>query len=365
MTVPKEESPFITMKELIDMTFPESHWVVEGLLRTGRKRPSLLAGRPEAGKSTLARQLILAVAQGQLFLERHTTRGEVCYWQTEEEVKDIKPFFIKLGYTIDDEEIHIFKGDSDKSGMETIADRLLQCPKINLVVIETLDDLFHMEDIKENTAARKAFAEFNTKLMVPFGHRVSFLALHHFKKADTAFSGDRLLGATNIQGKTDTKIFMYQENPDDERRVIFATKRLGIKLPKTYLVFDPQTDKSTLGETVADAERQKYDRDLQELKTAIINYVTKHPKIEHTSLIMSKVIGNSTAKKSVLRELVNEGFLVRTGSGNKGNPWVYNVPGVKTEEPTASAPVSFPMEDAAIDDDAYVQEEMEKATVIQ
>ncbi len=45
-------------------------WVVADLLRTGRKRPALLCGLPEAGKSTLAHQLALAVANGVPFLDR-------------------------------------------------------------------------------------------------------------------------------------------------------------------------------------------------------------------------------------------------------------------------------------------------------
>ena len=53
---------------------------------------------------------------------------------------------------------------------------------IKLVIIETLDDLLKISDIKENTAAREAFEKFATELMIPFSSRASFLALHHIKR---------------------------------------------------------------------------------------------------------------------------------------------------------------------------------------
>src|SRR5580698_3872761 len=72
-------------------------WVIADLLRTGRKRPSLLCGLPEAGKSTLAHQLALAVANGIKFLDRDTVKGHVLYWKNEESAADVREDLIQAG----------------------------------------------------------------------------------------------------------------------------------------------------------------------------------------------------------------------------------------------------------------------------
>jgi hypothetical protein len=180
-------SPFITVAALRKIEFPKSDWIVEGLLRTRRRRPALLAAKPETGKSTLARQLAVAVSQGAPFLGRLTTRSAVIYWQTEDEVQDVSNAFSRLGSKEGDENVHVFQGDPDSSGCEGIAELLQRDEHIKLVIIETLDDLLKISDIKENTAAREAFDKFTTELMIPFSHRASFLALHHMKKAETNF----------------------------------------------------------------------------------------------------------------------------------------------------------------------------------
>ena len=152
------QKPFITAAALRKMKFPESTWIVEGLLRTSLRRPALLAAKPETGKSTLARQLAVAVSQGAPFLGRVTTRSAVIYWQTEEEVQDVSNAFTRLGSKDGDENVHVFQGDPESSGCEDIAKMLQQDEHIKLVIIETLDDLLKISDIKENTAAREAFS---------------------------------------------------------------------------------------------------------------------------------------------------------------------------------------------------------------
>src|ERR1022692_1649046 len=263
-----KHKPFITMTDLRKKKFPESNWVVADLLRTGLRRPSLLAAKPETGKSTMARQLVVAVSQGKPFLGRATTRGAVIYWQTEDEVKDVLNAFNRLGSKEDDEPIYVFQGDPDSSGCSDLVAQLEEDQNINLVVIETLDDLLKISDIKENTAARAAFDKFNTQLMIPFGHRAAFLALHHMKKTETDFAGDSLLGASTIRGRTDAKIYMAQVGPDDERRLIWSSKRIGRAIPKTFLIFDPTTGKSELGETAADAARNARELRKSGVRTA-------------------------------------------------------------------------------------------------
>jgi RecA-family ATPase len=80
----------LSAKELMTKKFPPSEWLIDGLLRMGRKRPSLLLGRPGSGKSTLALQLAVNVTQGKIFLGRQTIKSDVIFWQSEESEEDIQ-----------------------------------------------------------------------------------------------------------------------------------------------------------------------------------------------------------------------------------------------------------------------------------
>ena len=57
---------------------------------------------PHAGKSTVARQLAIAISHGKSFLGRETMKSKVAYWQSEETTEDAAEDFAKSGMTQDD-----------------------------------------------------------------------------------------------------------------------------------------------------------------------------------------------------------------------------------------------------------------------
>jgi len=280
----------------------------------------------------MARQLVVAVSQGKPFLGRTTTRGAVVYWQTEDEVKDVLNAFNRLGSTDGDEQIYVLQDDPDSSGCSDLVAQLEEDQKINLVVIETLDDLLKISDIKENAAARTAFDKFNTQLMIPFGHRAGFLALHHMKKTETNFAGDSLLGASTIRGRTDAKIYMAQVSPDDERRLIWSSKRVGRAIPKTFLVFDPTTGKSELGETTADATRNAREAEQRADQSQLFEILGRHPDIEHAELLKHLDGMQQARKLRLIRDEVLNNSITRSGKGVRGSPLRYSLAGVPSED---------------------------------
>lgn len=77
-----------SVKELLDAKVPPVNEVVEGLLAVGL---TMLAGRPKIGKSWLALQLAVAVAEGGAFLEQPVTlRGAVLYLALEDTAQRLK-----------------------------------------------------------------------------------------------------------------------------------------------------------------------------------------------------------------------------------------------------------------------------------
>jgi len=76
-----------TLKELLEMDFPEPEWVVEGIMPQGLH---VLGGRPKVGKSLLSLDLAACVAQGIPFMGREVTQGVVLYLALEDPLRSVQ-----------------------------------------------------------------------------------------------------------------------------------------------------------------------------------------------------------------------------------------------------------------------------------
>jgi hypothetical protein len=331
-TPKKKRSLLMTGKELMAMTVAPQEWMVDGLLRIGRKRISLLAGKPESGKSCISRQLAVAVAKGIPFLGRQTVRGEVILWQTEECPEDVQASLRCLGYDAErDENILVFSGDASENNVHALRDALEQHPTVKLVIIETLDDLLKIEDIKENTCARKAFDAFDAAVVSRYSHRAAFLALHHIKKREGDRAGDGLLGASVIRGRTDAKWYITVKNDDDPRRIFHTEVRRGRNIERTILDFNDKTEANTLGMTLAEDRKLGAGRNAERIKEDIIKYFSANPGRTFEQDCIRVVEGNSDVKRKLFKELLASGCLVESGKGSKGSPYVYRTVTIQQE----------------------------------
>jgi hypothetical protein len=314
-------------------------WIVEQLLRTNRKRVSLLCGSPHAGKSTLARQLAVSIAQGKLFLGRETLKSKVAFWQSEETEEDAGLDFEQSGIKQDDNLVVLHPEPTDNHLVEL--DKVLTAdPDIRLVVIETLDDFLQMDDLSDNPSARRAFERFDREVINKHNERVCFLALHHFKKSDEqrGLSLNKILGATVIAGKTDAKIYLRQVGDADSRRVISAQTRKGIPIEPTYLDFDNATQSSVLGQTLADeradSKKMSLSMTTADLRQRCIETVAQNAGLTQRQAC-EKVGGKTKTANDMFKALIEGGVIVvQQGGATKTAHLLY----IKGKEPTL-APV--------------------------
>ncbi len=247
-----------TAQELFNLPEPSpSNWIVEGLLRTGRGRPSLLCGFPESGKSTLSNQLAVAVANGTDFLGLKTKQGHVILWKAEDSLEDIADDLRKAGLTATSA-LSIVVPDSEKSNIKRLEAELGKFPDTRLVIVETFQEFFEdVTDITNNDDCKNALQRFCKELVTPHPD-CAFLILHQFNKSkdDADLSIKKVLGGTALAAGTDAKIYLRQVSDADTRRVIHATVRKGKAIPLTYLKFNPETLTASLGDTVADEDTQ-------------------------------------------------------------------------------------------------------------
>jgi|SRR6185437_6542308 len=321
----------LTAEELMKEKFVPATWIFYGLLRKGRRRISLLNSLPEQGKSTLARQAAVCASKGKPFMGRETTRCAVLYWQTEDEPEDLQESLRRLGYDPKtDEPIYIFRGRAEQNTLKNFDAALTAHPEIGLVIIETLDDLLRVQDILSNTAAREAFEEFD-KVFCKHAERIACLALHHLKKTENkGESGKDILGATVLRGRTDAKWYLYTCKEDDgpiKRRIFEATVRRGTPIEPTFLVFDPETESSTLGETYASTKSADAKRTAERVEADIIEFFTGHPgaSFEGECVHSVEVKGNSDQKRKIFRRLLANGRIRKEGKGAKNSPAKYFV----------------------------------------
>jgi predicted transcriptional regulator len=293
-------------------------WIVAGMLRNNRKRPSLLCGLPHAGKSTLARQLAVAVSRGDDFLGRATKKGRVLFWHSEDSEQDALEDFLKQGADIDSDidVMHSEQGTAGGRQLElaealTIAEA--EGHPFDLVIIETLGDFLQPDDENSNAELRTLLADFS-QVVVSKYQRTAFLLIHHFNKAtDSSVTNNAILrvsGARAITGKTDAQWFMYSLSDNDPKR-IFATKvRKGDDIEPTYLDFDPHTDTSTLGQGLKDVQQTakqiiKSTKQM-EITSRIITLIEESPAIPK-SILLRMVGGKTQVVHSYINQLIEEG----------------------------------------------------------
>jgi len=291
---------------------PSGVWVVNNLLRTNRKRISLLCGSPHAGKSTLARQIALSVVHGEPFLGRETVKSKVAYWQSEETEQDAYEDFFKSGMKPDDNIVILHSAENNHKELNTL---LSDDPDIRLVIIETLDDFLQMDDIGKNPDARRAFEKFDAEIVAKHASRCSFVAIHHFKKSDEqrGSSLHKILGATVIAGKTDCKIYVRQVNDSDPRRILSAQTRKGLPIEPTYLIFTEETTSVTLGQTLAEerAESKKafVSMNQAELQNRCIEVVAQNQGLTKTECC-KRVGGHRNSVARMFDALIGDGVIV-------------------------------------------------------
>ncbi len=298
-----------------------THWIIDGVLRTRRKRPSLLCGYPESGKSTMAMQIAIAVAQGIPLLGRQTERGHVIYWKNEDSEQDIRDDFFKAGMSIDDPLTFVLP-EAGQDNFEVLKAEIEKRPDTNLVIVETLADFTGIADITSNDDTRIALEKFSKTIMQP-RLDCAFLILHHFNKStvDNELAAKRILGGTAIVGGTDAKLYLKQVSDTDSRRILWITVRKGKPIEPTYLNFDPATLTACLGETVkqeAIASKQiaKAQKEFG-LETSILRYVREHAGISKWEAVHA--IGGNTQKMGWrIDALIKSGSIVEMSGGQKG-----------------------------------------------
>jgi RecA-family ATPase len=280
-------------------------YVVDRMLPCGGF--SILAAKPKVGKSTVARNLAVAVAGAVTFFGRKTARGKVIYLCLEEKRSEVAAHFRRMGASEADIYIHTGQTPEDAIGALT---EVIREKKPALVIIDPLSRFVRLNDFNDYAQVTRKCEPLIDLARTSDCH---ILALHHSGKRERG-GGDAVLGSTGFFGAVDTLLEMTKRR--DGVRTLKSIQRYGDDLPEIIVQIDPDSGFITEGGDVRTVQ-------LEEYKTKVREALESESMAEPD--ITKSVGGNQTLTARAIRELFGDGILARTGAGKKGDAFLYHL----------------------------------------
>lgn len=303
---------FMPVGELLAADDLVMDWLVDGLLARGCM--SILSAWPKAGKSTLARNMAVAVATGSRFLGRETKPGRVLYAWMEGGKPGARHDWEKLkglhnGTWWGNVRVHAGRA-FDMAALESAVDN----HKPDLVILDHFKLAASIENLSDYAEVSRKVGPF---LDLARNTGIHLTLVHHNKKVGGE-QGTEILGSTALAGLVDVAL-MVKANQKGQR-VIYSINRHGEPLPETLLAFDAETTEITIGDTVKAAASKEVDAE-------VMDYLENQTEPVELDEIVEGVDSGKPAIRSALKRLQGRGEVERVGAGLKGDPYRFSVSG--------------------------------------
>ena len=296
----------LSIGELMDREEREADWLVGDLIPRGGV--GLITAKPKVGKSTLARELGLAVAKGRPFLGRKTCSVSVLYVCLEDRWQHARRHLLAMGACRDDAFFASFgtRPDNPAAWLSEAITNL----RLGMAII---DPLFRF---LSGITDANSYAEISnaTDPIISIARRsgCALVLTHHARKSG-GLDGDEALGSTAIAGTPDTIISL---SGGGEHRQLSTTQREGENMQATRLDMDPHSQRLVLGQFL----HEEYLCDVDE---EIMAAIPLSGETVTRDCILEAVSRNRNETVRSLNKLVEEGAVVREGAGKAGNPFLY------------------------------------------
>jgi AAA domain len=308
---------FTTLGALLSEPTETTSWLVDKHLPMAGL--SLIAGKPKAGKSTLARCLALAVARGLSWLGMPTVQGDVLYLALEEKRDEVRAHFAAMGADSANP-VHIYCAPSPQDGLEQLraaADRYRP-------VLIIIDPLFRFIRVPDSNDYAVVSAALEPLLTLARETKAHVMAVHHMGKGERT-GGDAILGSTAIFGSVDTALLLRRS---EHYRLLSSVQRYGTDLDEMTIALDPNTRTISAGPSREAADQARAETD-------IVDYLRTAQQPQPAAVIQEAVECRRQTFQRALKALVPH-RVTRTGEGKNRDPFLYAFAGEKT----ADGPVS-------------------------
>jgi hypothetical protein len=221
-----------TVSEVENTAEPVS-FVVEDLLMRGGT--TLLIGLPKQGKSTLAKQLAVAVAKGESVINRRVTQGTVLYYQMEESKTWTTGTLRKMGISDADPLLLVFDRPEPGKAISTLRTALNAHPDVALLVLDMMAKVINVKDFNDYA---EVTAQLEPLTLLARQTGVSILLLHHGKKSSSGDPINDALGSIALTGNVDIIVGL---SGDKITTRLSTNSRVGQSLRNVRLTWDAET----------------------------------------------------------------------------------------------------------------------------
>jgi hypothetical protein len=109
---------------------------------------------------------------------------------------------------------------------------------------------------------------------------------------------------------------------NERYRTLSSIQRYGIDLEEITLQYDSETRTLSAGVSRSDADEADVAKD-------ILEFLTTQTEPVDESAIQQAIVAQRAKQLKALRRLLDEGKLIRTGEGKKGDKYLYQIAGTQ------------------------------------
>lgn len=211
ITNSKNTLEYMSADELQNKNIPDPKVIVENMLFQGL---SVIASQPKIGKSWLALDLAICVANGQDFLDNKTEKGDCLYLALEDSYYRLKSrlnLILKTEKAPDNFFIATMSKGLENGLLEELSDFISLHPNTRLIIIDTLQKV--RGNIKFNESAySNDYKDVGSLKQFADKHNIAIVLIHHLRKAkdkDDVFN--QISGTNGIAGAADTMIVLSRK----------------------------------------------------------------------------------------------------------------------------------------------------------
>ncbi len=299
---------FVSLADLLNEPEDAVQYVVSDLLPVGGL--SLLAGKPKAGKSTLARCLALSVARGESWLGRECRQGTVLYLGLEEKRSEVRRHFAGLG--ADKEPVYLFIEGAPQKNATNMLEAAFDQYKPALAIVDPLARFARVKDGSDYSEV--------TRSLEPLGELarrsgVHVALVHHARKNTEGGPGDDALGSVAYMGAVDCGIILRRANSG--QRTIHSVNRYGTDLEESIVTLNEETGWVTVAGTKAAS-------DAAAVQHEVLDFVRMQEGLPVPLDAIRKGVKRGNKQiGAALGVLVRDELLRVEGTGRKNDPKCY------------------------------------------
>jgi RecA-family ATPase len=302
----------LSANELQKQILPPINWIIEGLLPEGL---AVLAGRPKIGKSWMALELALSVANGFESMGLFDAKQhDVFYLPYEDNFRRLQSRIEKImtgGLSKTAPSNLFYPQDNfgfpklNENGIEEIEKILDNNSNIKFIVVDTLGRGIADKRRKDNSMYHADYDLSSALQRLTMERKICILLIHHTRKEGAENVFDEISGTTGLTAGFDTMLVLKK---NDNKHTLHITGR-DVQETEYHLEFEESS-------CVWKAERKTSEIKMTVEREEVFDLIKSYNRKMKTGEIAT-ILGKSTSNISkMLGKMVKDGTLISMGFGS-------------------------------------------------